>query len=173
MNNNPQIQSTDDSDPSVPSTLVSYPIKTLEDLKLQIKEDWEKINMEVELDIGRIPILKEFVSHLTKCIVKVPNEASKIEVIKDKILERRHNVTKTLMVVRARDGARMLQKALTEYEYSVRAYEGARNEEHRDILIKEFKNGDIQVMILGDVLAEGFDKLCIPDLGCTRYPDVI
>ncbi|KAJ9539798.1 hypothetical protein OSB04_026304 [Centaurea solstitialis] len=156
-NNNPQIQSTDDFDPIVPSTPVSYPIKTLEDLKLRsyfdsfhfqfnkasvplisgggIDDDvllpnrrrmmvchdmeggytdddrWIQggrnpdayailalvfggfpcnnrsaqlyaerlselavalgfdgwlINMEVELDIGRIPILKEFVSHLTK-----------------------------------------------------------------------------------------------------------
>ncbi|KAJ9539890.1 hypothetical protein OSB04_026396 [Centaurea solstitialis] len=91
--------------------------------------------------------------------LEVPDEASKIEVVKDKILELGLHVRQTLVFVRNQDSARKLHHALTEYGYEVGAYIGARNEKQRDLIIKDFEDGALQVMICRDALAEGFHQV--------------
>ncbi|KAJ9538593.1 LOW QUALITY PROTEIN: hypothetical protein OSB04_031326 [Centaurea solstitialis] len=99
-------------------------------------------------EYNRLLVKKEDLGfdHVKQYQMKVPDEALKV-------------VT--------RESAYMLQDALTEYGYVVKAYQGARNEEHRDKMINKFKDG--LILILGYVLAEGFDKEIIPPQNKSRW----
>ncbi|KVH99939.1 DEAD-box ATP-dependent RNA helicase 38 [Cynara cardunculus var. scolymus] len=90
--------------------------------------------------------------------VKVPNEPSKIMVIKDKIMELGQKVGQTIIFVRTRRSAGMLHEELSKYGYEVTTIQGALNQEDRDKIVKEFKDGMTQVLISTDVLARGFDQ---------------
>ncbi|KAJ9559016.1 hypothetical protein OSB04_013630 [Centaurea solstitialis] len=90
--------------------------------------------------------------------VKVPNEHSKIMVIKDKIMELGQKVGQTIIFVRTRRSAGMLHEELSKYGYEVTTIQGALNQEDRDKIVKEFKDGLTQVLISTDVLARGFDQ---------------
>ncbi|XP_059636464.1 DEAD-box ATP-dependent RNA helicase 38-like [Cornus florida] len=52
----------------------------------------------------------------------------------------------------------MLHQALVEHRYEVTTIQGALMQDDRDKIIKEFKNGLIQVLISTDLLARGFDQ---------------
>ncbi|XP_047327612.1 DEAD-box ATP-dependent RNA helicase 38-like [Impatiens glandulifera] len=90
--------------------------------------------------------------------VRCPDEPSKILVIKDKLLELGQKVGQTIIFVRTRNSTKMLHKALTEFGYEVTAIQGALNQEDRDRIVKEFKDGLTHVLIATDVLARGFDQ---------------
>ncbi|KAK1403357.1 DEAD-box ATP-dependent RNA helicase 38 [Heracleum sosnowskyi] len=90
--------------------------------------------------------------------VYCPNELSKIMVIKDKILEMGQKVGQTIIFVKTRNSASMLHKSLVEYGYEVTTIQGALQQEDRDKIVKEFKEGLTQVLISTDLLARGFDQ---------------
>lgn len=90
--------------------------------------------------------------------VKVPDELSKVRVIKDRILEFGELLGQTIIFVRTRNSASMLHKALVEFGYDVTTIQGALNQAERDKIVKEFKDGLTQVLISTDLLARGFDQ---------------
>ncbi|GKA32857.1 DEAD-box ATP-dependent RNA helicase 38, partial [Tanacetum coccineum] len=90
--------------------------------------------------------------------VSVPDELSKIKVIKDKIMDLGQKVGQTIIFVRTRKSAGMLHEALVEYGYEVTTIQGALSQEDRDKIVKEFKDGLTHVLISTDVLARGFDQ---------------
>ncbi|PWA80584.1 P-loop containing nucleoside triphosphate hydrolases superfamily protein [Artemisia annua] len=90
--------------------------------------------------------------------VKVPDELSKIMVIKDKIMFLAQKLGQTIIFVRTRQSAGYLHKALVEEGYPVSAIQGALNQEERDTIVKEFKAGLTTVLISTDLLARGFDQ---------------
>lgn len=90
--------------------------------------------------------------------VHCPDELSKIIVIRERMLELGHKVGQTIIFVRTRNSAAMLQRALREYGWEVTTIQGAARQEDRDKIIKEFKDGLTQVLISTDLLARGFDQ---------------
>ncbi|PPD99527.1 hypothetical protein GOBAR_DD03440 [Gossypium barbadense] len=90
--------------------------------------------------------------------VNVPDELSKVLVIKDRILEFGERLGQTIIFVRTRNSASMLHKALVEFGYDVTTIQGALNQAERDKIVKEFKDGLTQVLISTDLLARGFDQ---------------
>nr|GEV79904.1 DEAD-box ATP-dependent RNA helicase 38 [Tanacetum cinerariifolium] len=90
--------------------------------------------------------------------VKVPDELSKIMVIKDKIMFLAQKLGQTIIFVRTRQSAGYLHKALVNEGYPVTTIQGALNQEDRDTIIKEFKAGLTTVLISTDLLARGFDQ---------------
>ncbi|XP_057424292.1 DEAD-box ATP-dependent RNA helicase 38 [Lotus japonicus] len=90
--------------------------------------------------------------------VRCLDELSKIEVIRDYIFENGENMGQTIIFVRTRNSAKMLHKALVDLGYEVTAIQGALNNEDRDKIVKEFRDGLTQVLISTDVLARGFDQ---------------
>ncbi|KAL6988294.1 DEAD-box ATP-dependent RNA helicase 38 [Sarracenia purpurea var. burkii] len=90
--------------------------------------------------------------------VRCPDELAKIMVIKDRLLELGNKVGQTIIFVRTRNSASMLHKALTNYGWEVTTIQGALNQEDRDKIVKEFKDGLTQVLISTDLLARGFDQ---------------
>lgn len=90
--------------------------------------------------------------------VNLPDELSKILVIKDKIMELGQKVGQTIIFVKTRKSAGMLHDALSGYGYEVTTIQGALTQEDRDKIVKEFKDGLTQVLISTDVLARGFDQ---------------
>ncbi|KAL6507868.1 DEAD-box ATP-dependent RNA helicase [Orobanche gracilis] len=90
--------------------------------------------------------------------VHCPDELSKIMVIKDQILELGEKVGQTIVFVRSRDSASALHRSLVHLGYEVTTIQGALKQEHRDRIIKEFKDGLTQVLISTDLLARGFDQ---------------
>lgn len=95
--------------------------------------------------------------------VNLPDELSKIMVIKDKIMELGQKVGQTIIFVRTRKSAGMLHEALVKYGYEVTTIQGALTQEDRDKIVKEFKDGLTTVLISTDLLARGFDQsqVCI------------
>ncbi|KAK1426047.1 hypothetical protein QVD17_14715 [Tagetes erecta] len=90
--------------------------------------------------------------------VNLPDELSKIMVIKDKIMDLGEKVGQTIIFVKTRRSASMLHEALVKYGYEVTTIQGALSQEDRDKIIKEFKDGLTHVLISTDVLARGFDQ---------------
>uniref|UniRef100_A0A7N0UZE4 RNA helicase n=1 Tax=Kalanchoe fedtschenkoi TaxID=63787 RepID=A0A7N0UZE4_KALFE len=90
--------------------------------------------------------------------VNCPDELSKINVIKDKILELGQKVGQTIIFVRSRISARNLHNALVEFGYEVTTIQGALDQADRDKIVKEFKDGLTQILISTDLLARGFDQ---------------
>jgi ATP-dependent RNA helicase DDX19/DBP5 len=87
--------------------------------------------------------------------VRVPDELSKIEVIKNYIGEK---VGQTMIFVHTIKSAKMLHKALFDIGYKVSSILDALEHDERDKIIDEFKDGLTQVLISSDVLARGFDN---------------
>nr|XP_043610737.1 DEAD-box ATP-dependent RNA helicase 38 [Erigeron canadensis] len=90
--------------------------------------------------------------------VNLPDELSKIMVIKDKIMDLGEKVGQTIIFVRTRRSAGMLHEALVKYGYEVTTIQGALTQEDRDKIVKEFKDGLTHVLISTDLLARGFDQ---------------
>ncbi|KAJ0974007.1 hypothetical protein J5N97_015972 [Dioscorea zingiberensis] len=86
-----------------------------------------------------------------------PDDCLKTKVIK-KILEFGRMIGQTIIFVRTREGARNLYKELSKEGWECTAIQGALNIEHRDKIIKEFKDGLTLVLITTDLLARGFDQ---------------
>lgn len=87
--------------------------------------------------------------------VNLPDEVSKIMLIRDKILKSREG--QSIVYVRTITSARMLHKALVEYGYTVTAIQGVSVQEDRDKMMKQFEDGLTQVLISIDAFARGFD----------------
>ncbi|MFS8026481.1 putative RNA helicase [Helianthus anomalus] len=90
--------------------------------------------------------------------VNLPDELSKIMVIKDKIMDLGEKVGQTIIFVRTKRSAGMLHDALVKYGYEVTTIQGALTQEDRDKIVKEFKDGLTHVLISTDLLARGFDQ---------------
>ncbi|KAI9086342.1 hypothetical protein K1719_031796 [Acacia pycnantha] len=90
--------------------------------------------------------------------VNCPDELSKIYVIRDYIFEIGENVGQTIVFVRTRKSASMLHKSLDDLGYGVTSIQGALDNNERDKIVKEFRDGLTQVLISTDVLARGFDQ---------------
>ncbi|XP_054817093.1 DEAD-box ATP-dependent RNA helicase 38-like [Prosopis cineraria] len=90
--------------------------------------------------------------------VNCPDELSKIYVIRDYIFEIGENVGQTIIFVRTRNSASMLHKSLADLGYEVTSIQGALDNNERDKIVKEFRDGLTQVLISTDVLARGFDQ---------------
>nr|DAD48742.1 TPA_asm: hypothetical protein HUJ06_018679 [Nelumbo nucifera] len=90
--------------------------------------------------------------------VDCPDELSKVQVIKDRILEFGERVGQTIIFVRTRNSAGMLHRSLADYGYKCTTIQGALKQEDRDKIIKEFKQGYTKVLISTDLLARGFDQ---------------
>ncbi|KAJ0973950.1 hypothetical protein J5N97_015915 [Dioscorea zingiberensis] len=86
-----------------------------------------------------------------------PDECLKTKVIK-KILEFGRMVGQTIIFVQTREGAKNLYKELSKEGWECTSIQGALNIEHRDKIIKEFKDGLTLVLITTDLLARGFDQ---------------
>ncbi|XVE61600.1 hypothetical protein DITRI_Ditri06bG0053300 [Diplodiscus trichospermus] len=90
--------------------------------------------------------------------VNVPDELSKVMVIKERIFEFGERLGQTIIFVRTRNSASMLHKSLVDLGYEVTTIQGALKQEDRDKIVKEFKDGLTQVLISTDLLARGFDQ---------------
>ncbi|KAI3989247.1 hypothetical protein MKX01_031533 [Papaver californicum] len=90
--------------------------------------------------------------------VNCPDESAKIQVIKDKIFELGEKLGQTIIFVHTRKSADALHKALADYGWQCTTIHGAIEKEHRDKIVKEFKDGLTQVLISTDLLARGFDQ---------------
>lgn len=90
--------------------------------------------------------------------VRCLDELSKIEVIRDYIFENGENMGQTIIFVRTRNSAKSLHQSLVDMGYEVTVIQGALNNEDRDKIVKEFRDGLTQVLISTDVLARGFDQ---------------
>jgi ATP-dependent RNA helicase DDX19/DBP5 len=90
--------------------------------------------------------------------VDCPDELSKVLVIKDKILELGQKLGQTIIFVKTKASAKNLHESLVGYGYEVTTIQGALNQEERDRIVKEFKDGLTQVLISTDLLARGFDQ---------------
>ncbi|XP_021289921.1 DEAD-box ATP-dependent RNA helicase 38 [Herrania umbratica] len=90
--------------------------------------------------------------------VNVPDELSKVLVIKERIFEFGERLGQTIIFVRTRNSASMLHKSLVDLGYEVTTIQGALKQEDRDKIVKEFKDGLTQVLISTDLLARGFDQ---------------
>ena len=90
--------------------------------------------------------------------VNVPDELSKVMVIKERIFEFGERLGQTIIFVRTRNSASMLHKSLVDLGYDVTTIQGALKQDDRDKIVKEFKDGLTQVLISTDLLARGFDQ---------------
>ncbi|KAM0065646.1 putative RNA helicase [Helianthus debilis subsp. tardiflorus] len=90
--------------------------------------------------------------------VVLPDEASKIDVIRDKIMDFGDKVRRVIIFVETKKSASMLHEALVEYGYAVTTIHGATTRACRDNIVKEFKDGLTHVLISTDLLARGFDQ---------------
>ena len=90
--------------------------------------------------------------------VNVPDELSKVMVIKERIFEFGERLGQTIIFVRTRNSASTLHKSLVELGYDVTTIQGALKQDDRDKIVKEFKDGLTQVLISTDLLARGFDQ---------------
>ncbi|XP_061337686.1 DEAD-box ATP-dependent RNA helicase 38 [Gastrolobium bilobum] len=118
------------------------------------------VSRTVKQDHNKLFVKKEELSldAVKQYKVYCPDELSKIEVIKDYILEIGENVGQTIIFVRTRNSAKMLHKSLVDLGYEVTSIQGALGNEERDKVVKEFRDGLTQVLISTDVLARGFDQ---------------
>ncbi|KAI3883953.1 hypothetical protein MKW92_021384 [Papaver armeniacum] len=90
--------------------------------------------------------------------VNCPDESAKIQVIKDKIFELGEKLGQSIIFVHTRKSADALHKALQDYGWQCTSIHGAIEKDHRDKIVKEFKDGLTQVLISTDLLARGFDQ---------------
>ncbi|XP_071690645.1 DEAD-box ATP-dependent RNA helicase 38 [Rutidosis leptorrhynchoides] len=90
--------------------------------------------------------------------VNLPDELSKIMVIKDKIMDFGEKIGQTIIFVRSKKSAAMLHEELVKYGFEVTTIHGNLIQEDRDKIVKEFKDGLTHVLISTDVLARGFDQ---------------
>ncbi|RZC44426.1 hypothetical protein C5167_037368 [Papaver somniferum] len=90
--------------------------------------------------------------------VNCPDESAKIQVIKDKIFELGEKLGQSIIFVHTRKSADALHKALADYGWQCTSIHGAIEKDHRDKIVKEFKDGLTQVLISTDLLARGFDQ---------------
>ncbi|KAL9238830.1 hypothetical protein vseg_013203 [Gypsophila vaccaria] len=90
--------------------------------------------------------------------VRCPDELAKVHVIKDKILELGQKLGQTIIFVGSKISAGNLHKALVGLGYEVTTIQGALNNDDRDKIVQEFKDGLTKVLISTDVLARGFDQ---------------
>ncbi|KAJ0661737.1 putative RNA helicase [Helianthus annuus] len=87
--------------------------------------------------------------------VNLPDELSKIMVIKDKIMKLGWQ---TVIFGGTSKSARRLHEALVKHGYAVTTVEGPLTQDDKDKIIKEFKDGLTQVLISTHLLAPGFDQ---------------
>lgn len=90
--------------------------------------------------------------------VRVPDEAAKIEVIRDKIFEFGQKVGQVIIFVRTRNSTKNVHNALTKEDYVCSSIQGSLDQSEREKVIQEFKDGYTKVLISTDVLARGFDQ---------------
>ncbi|MFS8013240.1 putative RNA helicase [Helianthus anomalus] len=86
--------------------------------------------------------------------VNLPDELSKIMVIKDKIMKLGWQ---TVIFGGTSKSARRLHEALVKHGYAVTTVEGPLTQDDKDKIIEEFKDGLTQVLISTHLLAQGFD----------------
>ncbi|XP_022007161.1 DEAD-box ATP-dependent RNA helicase 38-like [Helianthus annuus] len=86
--------------------------------------------------------------------VNLPDEQSKITVIRDKILALGEGIGQTIIFVRSKRTAPILHEALAEHGYAVTLTQGS----DRDKLTKDFNDGSIRVLISTDVVARDIDQ---------------
>ncbi|KAM0023626.1 putative RNA helicase [Helianthus debilis subsp. tardiflorus] len=87
--------------------------------------------------------------------VNLPDELSKIMVIKDKIMKLGWQ---TVIFGGTSKSARRLHEALVKHGYAVTTVEGPLTQDDKDKIIEEFKDGLTQVLISTHLLAQGFDQ---------------
>ncbi|XVF07782.1 hypothetical protein REPUB_Repub06bG0169400 [Reevesia pubescens] len=114
----------------------------------------------VKRDHNQLFIKKEELSleSVKQYKVNVPDELAKVMVVKERIFELGERVGQTIIFVRTRRGAGVLHKSLVDLGYDVTTIQGALEQEDRDKIVKEFKDGLTQVLISTDLLARGFDQ---------------
>ncbi|GMH28745.1 hypothetical protein Nepgr_030588 [Nepenthes gracilis] len=113
------------------------------------------INDYNQLFVRKEELSLEAVKHYK---VDCPDELAKVNVIKDRILDLGEKVGQTIIFVRTRNSATMLHNALVNFGFEVTTIQGARSNEERDLIVKEFKDGLTHVLISTDLLARGFDQ---------------
>ncbi|KAJ4744435.1 ATP-dependent RNA helicase DBP5 [Rhynchospora pubera] len=111
-------------------------------------------------DANEIYVKKEELTleKLKQYKVWCPDELAKIEVIRDRIFEFGQKVGQTIIFVRTKESTKMLQSALTKEGYECTAIQGALDQEVREKIIQEFKDGFTKVLISTNLLARGFDQ---------------
>ncbi|XP_076953052.1 DEAD-box ATP-dependent RNA helicase 38-like [Bidens hawaiensis] len=87
--------------------------------------------------------------------VNLGDEASKISVIRDKILMKTGQ-QQTIIYVNKRANSMRLCQALADYGYKV-STESAATPQHRDQIINDFKHGLINIIIVTSLIAIDFD----------------
>ncbi|KAL4354947.1 hypothetical protein GQ457_06G009440 [Hibiscus cannabinus] len=118
------------------------------------------VSKTVKRDHNQLFVKKEELSleSVKQYKVNVPDELSKVMVIKERIFEFGERLGQTIIFVRTRNSASTLHKSLVELGYEVTTIQGALNQSDRDKIVKEFKDGLTQVLISTDLLARGFDQ---------------
>jgi ATP-dependent RNA helicase DDX19/DBP5 len=105
--------------------------------------------------------------------VQVPDEAAKIEVIRDKIFEFGQKVGQVIIFVRTKISTKNVHNALTREDYVCSSIQGSLDQSEREKIIQEFKDGYTKVLISTDVLARGFDQAQVLFLCHIRYTALI
>jgi len=101
--------------------------------------------------------------------VQVPDEAAKIEVIRDKIFEFGQKVGQVIIFVRTKQSTKNVHNALTREDYVCSSIQGSLDQAEREKIIQEFKDGYTKVLISTDVLARGFDQAQVHMCGTFLY----
>ncbi|KAI9108198.1 hypothetical protein K1719_021071 [Acacia pycnantha] len=118
------------------------------------------VSRVVEKDHNQLFVKKEELSleAVKQFKVNCPDDDSKIHVIGHYIFEIGENMGQTIVFAGEKERAKKLHKSLHRLGYGVTCIQGALDNNERDEIVKEFRDGLTQVLISTDVLARGFDQ---------------
>ena len=91
---------------------------------------------------------------VTQC-VHFMDQKAKTEFLKDRLIERRDDLS--LVFCRTKHGAEKLKKHLVECGFKAGSIHGNKSQGQRDRAIREFKSGEIRILVATDVAARGID----------------
>ncbi|GJR92630.1 polyubiqutin 1 [Tanacetum coccineum] len=91
--------------------------------------------------------------------VNVPDKLSKINFIKNNILDLKAEVGQTIIFVHTKESASMLCEALEVNKFKFITLDGCDTQEQRDKIFKEFEEKRFQVLISTEILDLVFDQL--------------
>ena len=89
--------------------------------------------------------------------VNVQSNDQKDMLLKEKIFPLCDKIGQTIIFVRTREGARRLHASMQRDGFKCTAIEGQMQNEDRDRVIKEFRDGQTKILIATDVLSRGLD----------------
>jgi ATP-dependent RNA helicase RhlE len=93
--------------------------------------------------------------HVNQDVVRPQNGMSKIDTLHE--LLKKDEVTKTIIFSQTKMGAERILLSLEDKGHRIEALHGDMQQSRRQVAIKKFKNGDVDVLVATDVAARGLD----------------